>query len=207
MLSAKKESSVARKDQEKWDRKYLENPQLRAPRPPVRWLELLHDRKSGLALDLACGTGRNAIALARLGWEVEAVDLSSVALQILAQEAERAGVAEKIRPEKRDLDDFEAPDERYDLILIANYLDRDLIRRILPAVKPGGILIVETYMRHPENEKPESTPDYLLRAGELPELLGSGFEILHYEEFWNEGFEMYRMRKAAIVGEKKRLSR
>jgi tellurite methyltransferase len=194
---------MAQKDQEKWDRKYLENPQLSTPRPPARSLERLPARQPGLALDLACGTGRNTLALARLGWRVDAVDLSSVALQILTEEAERDGLSQQICTSMEDLDSFHAPEERYDLILMTNYLDRALIARMVPSLKSGGIMVVETYMQHPGNEKPGSNPDYLLQPGELPKLLAESFDILHYEEFWNEDHEIYRMRKAGIVGKKR----
>jgi len=196
---------MALKDQEKWDRKYLENPRLREPRPPLRWLEDPRLPAPGLALDLACGTGRNAIALAKKGWQVEALDLSPVALQILTEAAEAEGVRESIRTGLIDLESYEPPQERYDLILMANYLDRELIGRIGSALKTGGVLIVETYMQHPDNEKKDANPDYLLRPGELPLLPGQGFETLLYEEFWNGGEEMYRMRKAALIARKESL--
>ncbi|ADV46393.1 class I SAM-dependent methyltransferase [Nitratifractor salsuginis] len=194
---------MAQKDQEKWDRKYMENPRLRTPRPPAKSLERLPAHQPGLALDLACGTGRNTLALARRGWQVDAVDLSPVALQILTEQAQQSGLADRIRTSMEDLDTFSAPEEHYDLILMTNYLDRELIERIIPALKRGGIFVVETYMQHPDNEKPNGNPDYLLQPGELPRLLGIEFELLHYEEFWNEDYEMYRMRKAGVVGKKR----
>jgi SAM-dependent methyltransferase len=194
---------MAQKDQEKWDRKYLENPKLREKRPPVRWIGSFgHDGAGKLALDLACGTGRNAIALAENGWRVEAVDLSPLALQILTEHAEEAGVREAIDTELIDLDRFDPGEKRYDMILMANYLDRELIGRLLPALKHGGLFIVETYMEHPDNEKRDANPAYLLKARELREIFSKGFEILEYGEFWNEGCEIHRMRKAAIVARK-----
>jgi SAM-dependent methyltransferase len=192
---------MAQSDQEKWDRKYLENPKLREERPPVRWIERFVPDREGYALDLACGTGRNAVALARRGWRIKAVDLSPVALQILTEFAEAAGVLERIDTELIDLDVF-VPEKQFDLILKTNYLDRDLIRRTIPSLKSGGLYIVETYMEHEGNEKKDSNPDYLLKPGELRGIFSEGFEILHYEEFWNEGYEMYRMRKQAIVARK-----
>jgi SAM-dependent methyltransferase len=194
---------MSKKDQEKWDRKYLENPRLREKRPPLRWIASHVGSGEGKrALDLACGTGRNAIALAEKGWRVEAVDLSPLALQILTEHAEEAGVREAIDTELIDLDKFDPEEKRYDLILMANYLDRGLIARLIPALKGEGLFIVETYMEHPDNEKKEANPDYLLKTGELGRIFAEGFEILAYEEFWNEGVEMYRMRKAGIVARK-----
>jgi len=194
---------MSKKDQEKWDRKYLENPRLREKRPPIRWIGSHVDNGSErIALDLACGTGRNAIALAEKGWKVEAVDLSPLALQILTEHAEEAGIREAIDTELIDLDAFDPDEKRYDLILMANYLDRELIARFIPALRGEGLFIVETYMEHPDNEKKDANPDYLLKTGELGQIFAEGFEILAYEEFWNEGNEMYRMRKAAIVARK-----
>jgi len=194
---------MAKRDQEKWDRKYLENPRLREQRPPVRWIgSHAGDGTGRIALDLACGTGRNAIALARNGWRVEAVDLSAPALQILTEHAEEAGVREAIDTRLIDLETFDPDEKRYDLILMANYLDRELIRRTIPALADGGLYIVETYMRHPENEKRDANPDYLLSPQELKRIFAEGFEILDYQEFWNENHALHRMRKAAIVGRK-----
>ncbi len=195
---------MSQRDQEKWDRKYLENPALSEPRPPLGLIDTWVPPGDGnsQALDLACGTGRNAIALARKGWEVEAVDLSPVALQILTEAAEAAGVLASIRTEMIDLEAFRPPANSYDLILKANYLDRSLIRRTIPTLRPGGLYIVETYMHHADNAKKDANPDYLLAPGELKTLFAEGFEILHYDEFWNESYEMHRMRKQAIVAKK-----
>jgi 2-polyprenyl-3-methyl-5-hydroxy-6-metoxy-1,4-benzoquinol methylase len=194
---------MSKTDQEKWDRKYLDNPRLREKRPPIRWIERYATAGEGKeALDLACGTGRNAIALAEKGWRVEAVDLSPMALQILTEHAQEAGVLDRLETECIDLDTF-APEERsYDLILMANYLDRELITRLIPALEPDGLFIVETYMEHPGNEKKDANPNYLLKAGELLQIFAEGFETVAYDEFWNEGCEIHRMRKAAIVARK-----
>jgi hypothetical protein len=58
-------------------------------------------------------------------------------------------------------------------------------------------------MAHPENEKKDSNPDLLLEADELKRLFADGFEIVAYEEFWNEPYELYRMRKQGIVAKKR----
>jgi len=186
-------------DQEKWDRKYLEHPRLREPRPPMPWVEeLIPAVEEARALDLACGTGRNALALAQKGWRVEAVDISPVALQILTEAARETGLSDRIDTELIDLERFTPPPCTYDLILMTNYLDRELIRRTIPALRSGGLYLVETYMEHPDNEKKDANPDYLLRPGELIEIFRDGFDLLRYEEFWNEGYETHRMRKQAI---------
>lgn len=56
-------------------------------------------------------------------------------------------------------------------------------------------------MEHEENEKPPSNPDFLLKEGELKEIF-SDFEILEYDEFFNEKYELYKMRKQSIIARK-----
>ena len=193
---------MSQKDQEKWDRKYLENPALREERPPSRWLEeYIPKAKGGPALDVACGTGRNTLWLARHGWKVDAVDISPVALQILTEAAQKEGCAEKITTYLIDLDRFVPPRKSYDLIVKTNFLDRPLIGELKELLKPGGYFVVETYMDHPDNEREDANPDFLLQAAELP-LIFNDWEILAYEEYPNENFEMHRMMKAGIVARK-----
>jgi len=207
MLQKKnKRVAMSKKDQEKWDRKYREHPRLREPRPPMPWIEELIDAvEEARALDLACGTGRNALALAQKGWRVKGVEISPVALQILTEAARETGLQNRIDTKLIDLEHFTPAPGSYGLILMCNYLDRELIRRTIPALHSGGLYLVETYMEHPDNEKKEANPDYLLRPGELREIFApkKGWEILRYEEFWNEGYEMHQMRKQAILARKR----
>ena len=190
-------------DQEKWDRKYRENPALRRKRPPSPLLERYVPARAGAkALDIACGTGRHALYLAKRGWEVDALDLSPVALQILTERMQEEGVRGKITTLLRDLDDYAPEPESYDLIVMANYLDRPLIRRLQSALAPGGLFFLETYLEHPENKKKNANPAFLLRPGELPEIFSEVFKILAYEEFPNKSCETFGRMKAAIAAKK-----
>ncbi len=193
---------MADRDREKWDRKYRENPILREERSPCRWLEEYVPEGDGksVALDVACGTGRNTLWLARHGWYVDAVDISPVALDILKERAKEAHLDERITCRLVDLDRFEAPRPDYDLIVKTNYLDRPLIADLQTRVRPGGYFIVDTYLDHPDNERETFQSDFLLQAAELP-LLFADWEILAYEEYPNED-ETHRMMKAGIVARK-----
>src|SRR5262249_26897431 len=73
---------------EQWNERYRVGEQLfETPSPLVqRFAGLL---RSGVALDLACGPGRNALYLAQQGWRVTAVDGSSVAIETLLDRAAR----------------------------------------------------------------------------------------------------------------------
>ena len=98
-----------------------------------------------------------------------------------------------------DLDSFEIKKDRYDLIVITNFLDRELIQKAKNALKEGGIIVIETYMQDKDNEKKDSNPNFLLQKDELQSMFQSGFRVLEYKEFWNELYEKYRMKKASII--------
>lgn len=117
-----------------------------------------------LALDLACGPGRHALYLARLGYTVDAWDVSDVGLDLLARTAEEQGLSHRARPRQVDLDEAELPADYYDLVLDTYFLDRRLFGSIAAALKPGGLLFMETLLSTPQ--KP-GRPDYYLQLGEL----------------------------------------
>ncbi|WP_456402546.1 class I SAM-dependent methyltransferase [Hydrogenimonas sp.] len=187
-------------DRTKWQKKYEEQPQLLTREEPAIFVRRYAPEGEGKrAVDLACGGGRNALWLARRGYEVDALDISETAIEALKKRSEGLPV----HPRVVDLDRYQPPKGRYDLAIMVNFLDRDLLRRAADALGPGGLCIVETYMKHPENEKP-GNPDFLLEPGELKRLFAEGYEILGYEEFWNEPSELYRMRKQGIAARKRR---
>ena len=75
---------MAKKDQEKWDKKYTEKPQLLQKREASKKLEIVLKLSKGkTALDVACGSGRNALFLAKNGFKVDAYDISKIALDTL----------------------------------------------------------------------------------------------------------------------------
>ncbi len=183
-------------DKIKWDKKYSENSDLLSPREPSMAVVKNYKECSGnRALDLACGAGRNSLFLEENGFEVDAVDISKLALDTLNGRSKY----NKINTILADLDEFDLGEERYDFIVKCNFLDRDLIKRAKKALKIGGIMVVETYIEDEENEKMNSNSNFLLKEDELLDIFKSGFEILEYKTFWNESFEKYRMKKASIV--------
>ncbi len=191
------------KDREKWDKKYVIKPQLLMPREASGVLKKYMISGAGKsALDLACGAGRNSCYLARLGYKVDAVDIAEIALKSLEKEALTLGVLENIALSLEDLDTFSPKIDTYSLIIMMNYLDRDLIERTKAALKIGGHYIVETYMVDAANEKENSDQNNLLKPQELKDIFSDGFEIIYYDEFENEKNEIYRMKKAVIVVKK-----
>jgi len=183
-------------DKKKWDKKYTENKELFSYRPPSMFVKHYFDlapKKS--ALDVACGGGRNTLFLQELGFKIDAIDISAIALAELAKNAN-----ENVALIEADLDEYEFKKQKYGLIVMTNFLDRALIKRLKEALVDGGIFIVETYVEDELNEK-DFNKNFMLYKGELKELF-SDFEIIEYDEFMNEPFEVYRMKKAAIAARK-----
>lgn len=130
-------------------------------------------------LDIACGEGRNSFFLALRGFQVTGLDISDVGLGKAVKRAEAEGLI--IDFQRVDLDHYRFTDQ-FDLIINFNFLLRDLIPKMLEALSPGGLLIVDTIMASPELLATHN-PAYFLRQGELQRIC-EGFkgEILFSEE-------------------------
>jgi SAM-dependent methyltransferase len=146
-----------------------------APAPLL--VETAEKLTPGNALDLACGSGRNALWLAEHGWNVTAVDGSAVAIDILRSRASERGL--NVKAQVADLEKFEYRIEpaKWNLIAICYYLQRDLFEPAKQGVAPGGILISIVHITE-TGEKPTA---HRLRLGELGRYF-QGWEILHYRE-------------------------
>ncbi len=195
---------MSQQDKQKWDAKYLKKSELLRPREASVNIKKFVEKSAGAkALDLACGAGRNTIYLAKQGYEVDALDIAAVALEALAAEALSEDVQELVNAQLSDLDSFVPVPETYDLIIMMNFLDRALLERVKEGLKVGGLFIVETYMDDLINEKKDSNVDNLLKKEELKTLFDEGYDVLFYDEFENEAYELYSMKKQAIVVRKR----
>jgi cyclopropane fatty-acyl-phospholipid synthase-like methyltransferase len=184
---------MAQEDKERWDKKYRNNPIPDQPVPVVtEFAKLAKGRK---ALDIACGMGRNSKYLASMGFEVDALDISSVAIDSLQ------GIP-NIHPKEVDLDSYTLPENRYDLIISTNFLKRALFPQIRAALKEGGLFIYETFLYHPDNETAPSNRSFLLEEGELKSTFSHGYSILHLREYWTEDLKGAKTMKASIVARK-----
>ncbi len=191
------------KDKEKWDAKYLKKSQLLKPRQESQNLQehITHCRGTQ-ALDLACGSGRNSIFLAKNGFDVDALDIAQIAIDALTIEAKNQKILSKISPLRVDLDSYKIKQDKYDIIIMSNFLDRTILKAAKGALKKDGILFVETYMLSNENEKEQSNLDNLLKTQELKNMLDSSWHILYYDEFENEDYEIYKMKKQVLIAKK-----
>jgi SAM-dependent methyltransferase len=106
------------------------------PSPAPLLVEIADRLPPGRALDLACGAGRNALYLARLGWQVTAVDASSTAIARLREGAR--GLAVDARVADLERREFAIEPDAWDLICDFHYLQRDLFPDIREGVRPAG---------------------------------------------------------------------
>ncbi|WP_029898808.1 methyltransferase domain-containing protein [Desulfohalovibrio reitneri] len=147
----------------------------------VRRFAPLFEGADAPVLDVAAGEGRNGLHLARLGVKVVCCDVSADALAHAESAAREEGLP--LTTWRVDLESGKCPlDEgEWGGMLVFRYLHRPLVPCLKAALRPGALLLYETFtIQQRELGKP-SNPDFLLRPGELRELF-EDFDILHYEE-------------------------
>ena len=140
----------------------------------------------GKVLDVATGRGRHAVFLATQGFTVHGIDRNREALEFLDAQAKEVGQL-PITTECVDLetDNLHPPDlgtETYDVILVFFYLYRPLFSQLIHALKPGGVILYETFLleNHIHRQHPRRK-EFCLEPNELLTLLPD-FQILHYDE-------------------------
>jgi 2-polyprenyl-3-methyl-5-hydroxy-6-metoxy-1,4-benzoquinol methylase len=150
----------------------------------------------GRALDVAMGAGQNAIFLAKMGFDVEGVDISAEAVNTALSSARNAGVT--IRVQVADLEgNYHVEKGVYDVIICFNYLQRSLIPQIKDGLRKGGMVVYETFIvDQTQFGKPRNT-EYLLKHNELLNMFRN-FRCLYYRE----GIVESRKAVASIIAEK-----
>jgi tellurite methyltransferase len=160
-----------------WETRH-EGARVGLPEPSLT--EMLPLIPPGLAMDLAAGNGRNAIALAEAGFRVIAVDFSENATRALAVLARARQLS--IMAIKADLE-VTVPilPNRLDAIINVSYLDRVQIPALKDALRIGGMLFFDTFLIDQAALGHPSNPHFMLQHYELRELL-SDMELIRYRE-------------------------
>lgn len=172
-------------DRIRWNAKYEQGaaPGFVPHELAMRALALLPS--NGPVLELACGPSGSVLLAAEDGRRVTAVDVSDVALDLLATEAGRRGVAEAITLVHADLGKWR-PSGRFGLVLCTGYWDRVVFERAHPAVAAGGMLAWEALTIDARRLRPDLPAEWCVAAGEPASLLPSDFDVLDEHDLPDE---------------------
>jgi SAM-dependent methyltransferase len=153
-----------------------------------RWAPLLPP--SARVLDVACGHGRHVRWLAAAGHRVTAVDREA---ELLAPLSALANVQRTIAADI-EAGPWPLDGAVFDGVVVTNYLWRPLFPALRAAVAPGGLLIYETFAQGHEALGRPRRPEFLLRPGELLEVVGTGVAAPEAGSTWHViAFEQGRL--------------
>jgi tellurite methyltransferase len=162
-----------KEDQERWNQKYAAGDFPKKPSQIVQ--HFFGEAPMGRALDIAAGSGRNAVFLAGQGFKVDALDISDKAVAGLDTHA-------NVMPMCVDLDIFDISLNRYHLILNIRFLHRRLFPQIIEGLTDGGLLIFETYLiGNDAASQGVHRREFMLRPNELLHSFLS-LRVIHYQE-------------------------
>ncbi len=170
-------------DRQRWNARYAERGAATwEPDAFLAAVEALLPR-AGRALDLAGGTGRHALWLARRGLDVTLCDVSDEALRIAAARLEAKGVSAGLAAV--DLATHPPPEGPWDVIVDFHYLQRDLFLALPQLLAPDGVFVFVQPTRRNLERHARPSERYLLEEGEIRSLV-SELEILHLDEGWSD---------------------
>ena len=164
--------------------------------PPSAWVQRWSHLvpPGGSVLDLACGHGRHMRWFAQRGHRVTGVDRSPEAIAAVAPwgTALQADIENAPWP-LMDNDQV----QRFDAVVVTNYLWRALLPMVLQSVAMGGVLIYETFAAGNETVGKPARPDFLLQAGELLRACAD-LRVVAYEDGYLDMPPRFVQRIAAV---------
>jgi 2-polyprenyl-3-methyl-5-hydroxy-6-metoxy-1,4-benzoquinol methylase len=184
--------------QQKWDRIYSDSSHSENDPPAVRVvMENLHLLpSSGKGLELACGLAANSFAIAACGIEMEAWDISAVAVERVNQRAAQSGVS--VSASARDVVTHPPAKGEYDVVVVSHFLDRTIVPAIITALKPGGLLFYQTFTQIRVVESGPKTDEWRLAEGELLTLFAA-LQLRVYREEGVVGDTRKGLRNEALL--------
>jgi tellurite methyltransferase len=172
----------------KWNSKHKERlDQWNEPVVNPRLQNLSANLYGGKALDMACGLGANSLFLARLNYQVEAIDISDVAINFVQEQAKKNQL--NIHSFVCDLTEFENinwPKNYFNLVVMTYYLDRSLFPVVKSLVQQDGYFFMETFYQTSQKQQKGVSNQYKLQSNELLSEF-SDWKILFFEENEQEG--------------------
>ncbi len=191
--------------QQKWDQHYQAELSIKPggtePKAAFMLQEFSHLLPtSGDALDLACGLGGNALWLARLGLQVQAWDISPIAISALASLAESEELP--LQAVVHNAITLPPPPESFDVIVVSYFLERTLAPYLQAALRPGGILFYQTFVQNKTADTGPTNPAFLLTENELIRLF-PGLILRTYRDEATCGDTQKGLRNEAfLIGQK-----
>ena len=153
----------------------------------------VHLLPKGKVLDIAMGEGRNGVYLATQGFEVLGLDISEKGLAKAHNLAKKNNVT--IETKVVDLESFTLKPNSYDVILCTYYMQKDLFKQFKSALKPGGMIVVETYnvdyLKYAQFSR-----KWALDTNEMLNIF-KGLRVIRYQDY-DDGKEAY----SSIIAQK-----
>jgi tellurite methyltransferase len=195
---------MVEQDKIKWNEKHEEAitrllERREQPKPNVHLVQWINEKKmsqSLLCLDVASGLGGNSIYLAKKGFQVDAYDISDVAIRYLT----KIGVENHlpIQAQVVDLDKvYQLPCNKYDLIMDTYFLNRSLFPAFKCALKPGALFFMETFYMTKQETNAHVPNEYKLSPNELEQEF-SEWSILHFAQNETLGVQTILARKPEL---------
>jgi SAM-dependent methyltransferase len=182
-------------DRERWNARYERRDLVSFEPHPVAVQALSLGLPEGPIADLACGPGGSALLAAAAGRRVIAVDISDVALRLLAAEAGRRGLADLITVVQADLGEWHPGPGGFSLVLGTGFWNRAVFVTAAGAVRPGGALGWEAFTADARQGRLDLCADWCLGPGEPASLLPAGFEILDERDLPGSGKRSLLVRR------------
>ena len=181
------------KDKDRWNSKYETEVYLFGEKPIPFLVDNVHLLRKGKVLDIAMGEGRNGVYLATQGFEVLGLDISEKGLEKAHNLAKKNKVT--IETKVVDLESFTLEPNSYDVILCTYYMQKDLFKQFQSALKPGGMIVVETYnvdyLKYAQFSR-----KWALDTNEMLDIF-KGLRVIRYQDY-DDGKEAY----SSIIAQK-----
>jgi SAM-dependent methyltransferase len=173
-------------DRLRWNAKYEETSGASFAAHPLAGRALALPPPDGPVLDLASGPSGGALLAAEAGRRVTAVDISEVALDLLAREAGHRGLRDRITLVHADLASWTPPPGGFALVLCTGFWDRSVFGPAVDAVAPGGVVAWEAFTVEALRVRARMPVEWCLAEGEPASLLPGSFTVLDQEDLPDE---------------------
>ncbi len=189
-----------------WERRYTRKQNGYRTKSHSRLLEKLCGYGKGkTALDIACGTGRNSIYLCKRGWRVVGVDISHRAISRLEQRLRQLRCQNRVKLIADDIRDANLGNQSFDLVLMSNFYDEELIEYSYTLMKKRALFILETFTAGSDGESFGMNTRFVPPAAQVKAAIEKKFEIIESIHYLGKSRYAPSVPKLAVVARPKRM--